>query len=247
MITKVDNNHIKAGRPLGHQNQEGSDYDRLFYPYLFEGGTANSEEVLAEVRQSTLEKCHKVVALRQAILDSSIDQIVEAGRAMERAFTVGGTLFAFGNGGSTTDAQDLVADLTSPPFEGYRPLPAIALTNDMAVITAVANDVGFENIFARQIIAFGRPGDIAFGISTSGSSTNVLAALRQAKKQEMLTVALVGYSGGKMGEDASVDFCLLTPGEHIPRIQEAQATVYHALLEVVWTLIIEARVRVAFS
>jgi len=218
------------------QSQEGSAYDRLFYPYLFEGGTASAEQVLAEVRRSTLEKCREVVALRQALLQSCADQIVEVGGAMARAFAGGGMLFAFGNGGSTTDAQDLVADLTNPPFEGLNPLPAVALTNDVAVITAVANDVGFENIFARQIIALGRPGDIAFGISTSGSSANVLAALRQGKRQGMLTVALVGYSGGKMAEDANVDFCLITPGEHIPRIQEAQATVYHALLEVVWTL-----------
>lgn len=219
------------------QSQEGSDYDRLFYPFLFEGGTASRDEVLAEVVHSTLEKCREVVALRQITLESCADSIVEAGRAMARAFAEGGTLYTFGNGGSATDAQDLVADLANPPLEGYSPLPAVALTNDVAVITAVANDVGFENVFARQIIALGRSGDIAFGITTSGSSDNVLAALRQAKRQGMLTIGLAGYGGGKMAQDAGIDFCLVTPGEHIPRIQEAQATVYHALLEVVWAAI----------
>ena len=114
-------------------------------------------------------------------------------------------------------------------------MPAIALTNDVAVVTAVANDVGVDNIFARQIIAFGRPGDIAFGISTSGNSTNVQAAFEQAKKQRMLTVGLAGYDGGNMARSAAVDYCIVAPSANIPRIQEAQATVYHTSLTSVWT------------
>src|SRR5690349_10165018 len=104
---------------------DGSEYDRLFYPFLFEGGKASAEEVLAQVRHSTLEKCREVVELRHATLEASRNQIVFAGRAMARAFARGATLFAFGNGGSTTDAQDLVADLLTPPFAGRLPLPAI--------------------------------------------------------------------------------------------------------------------------
>lgn len=217
-----------------NQNEEGSEYDRLFYPFLFEGGASNADEVLAQVRHSTLEKCLEVIALRRSTLEKSLDRIVAAGTAMARAFTSGATLFAFGNGGSTTDAQDLVADLTNPPLLNCTSLPAISLTNDIAVITAVANDVGFDNVFARQVIAFGRPGDIAFGITTSGASTNVLSALEQAKKQGLLTVGLAGYDGGGMARSPSVDYCIVTPSEHVPRIQEAQATVYHALLEVIW-------------
>ncbi len=98
----------------------------------------------------------------------------------------------------------------------------------------MGNDVGFDNVFARQVIAFGRPGDIAFGISTSGNSTNVLVALEQAKKQGLLTVGLSGYDGGQMGRSSAVDFCIVAPSDYIPRIQEAQATVYHALLEVIF-------------
>jgi D-sedoheptulose 7-phosphate isomerase len=213
---------------------EGSEYDRLFYPFLFEGGHACIDEVLAQLRHSTLEKCHEVVALRRATLERSREQIVAAGVAMAHAFAAGATLLAFGNGGSTTDAQDLVAELLDPPFADCQSLPAIALTNDIAVVTAVGNDVGFDNIFARQVIAFGRPGDIAFGISTSGNSVNVLVALEQAKKQGLLTVGLAGYDGGKMARSAGVDFCMVTPSDYIPRIQEAQATVYHALLEVIF-------------
>jgi D-sedoheptulose 7-phosphate isomerase len=216
---------------------EGSEYDRLFYPFLFEGGKANIEEVLAQVRHSTIEKCREVIDLRRATLNHSSEQIVAAGRAMARAFTNGATLLAFGNGGSTTDAQDMVTELLNPPFPDWLSLPAIALTNDIAVVTAVANDVGFDNVFARQVIAFGRTGDIALGISTSGNSSNVLVAFEQAKKQGLLTIGLAGYDGGKMMHTPAVDFCINAPSDHIPRIQEAQATVYHALLEVIHTLI----------
>jgi D-sedoheptulose 7-phosphate isomerase len=216
---------------------EGSEYDRLFYPFLFEGGKASIEDVLAQVRHSTLEKCHEVIALRKATQEHYGEQIIAAGRAMAAAFARGATLLAFGNGGSSTDGQDLVTELLNPPFPGLRPLPAIALTNDIAVVTAVANDVGFDNVFARQVIAFGRRGDIAVGISTSGNSSNVLAALEQAKKQGLLTIGLAGYDGGKMLHSAAVDFCIVSPSDHIPRIQEAQATAYHALFEVVHALL----------
>ena len=215
------------------RDSEGSEYDRLFYPFLFEGGKASIEDVLARVRHSTLEKCREVIALRRITLESSGEQIIAAGQAIARAFADGATLLAFGNGGSATDAQDLVAELLNPPFPDWLPLPAIALTNDIAVVTAVGNDVGFDNVFARQIIAFGRRGDIALGISTSGNSINVLVALEQAKKQGLLTVGLAGYDGGKMIRSKAVDFCINSPSDHIPRIQEAQATVYHALLEVI--------------
>jgi D-sedoheptulose 7-phosphate isomerase len=216
---------------------EGSEYDRLFYPFLFEGGKASVEDVLAQVRHSTLEKCREVIALRRAALAHSGTQIVRAGQAMAEAFSKGATLLAFGNGGSATDAQDIVTDLLNPPFPGWSPLPAIALTNDIAVVTAVGNDVGFDNVFARQVIAFGRRGDIALGISTSGNSINVLMAFEQARKQGMLTVGLAGYDGGKMQRSPLADFCITAPSDHIPRIQEAQATVYHALIEIIHSVL----------
>ena len=221
------------------ESEEGSEYDRLFYPFLFEGGKASIEDVLAQVRHSTLEKCREVLALRRATLERSGAHIVAAGQMMARAFANGATLLAFGNGGSTTDAQDMVTELLNPPMAFWSPLPAIALTNDIAVVTAVGNDVGFDNVFARQVIAFGRRGDIALGISTSGNSTNVLVALEQAKKQGLLTVGLAGYDGGKMMHSAAVDVCINSPSDHIPRIQEAQATAYHTLLEVIHAVLTE--------
>lgn len=217
----------------------GSEYDQLFYPFLFAGGEVSAEDVLAQVRHSTLAKCQEVVALRQATFASSQQAIVAAGQAMAHAFARGGTLFAFGNGGSATDAQDIVADLFQPPMPDGRPLPAVALTNDIAVITAVGNDVGFDNVFTRQIIALGRAGDIALGISTSGNSKNVLVALEQAKRQGLLTVGLAGYDGGKMARLEALDFCIVTPSDYIPRIQEAQATVYHVWLEIIQAVLSE--------
>jgi len=214
---------------------EGSEYERLLYPYLFEGDTTSAEDVLSQIHYSILEKCRETIALRRATLASSGEHIIAAARAMIQAFATGATLLAFGNGGSSTDVQDVVSELLQPPFPDFSPLPAIALTHDVAVITAVGNDVGFENIFARQIIAFGQRGDIALGVTTSGNSANMLMAFEQAKKQGLLTVALTGYDGGKMARSPSVDYCLISPGDHIPRIQESQATVYHSLLEMIFT------------
>ncbi len=218
---------------------EGSEYDRLFYPYLFEGGKASLEDVLEQVRHSTLEKCHEIIALRQATFERFREQIITAGQRMAQAFANGATLLAFGNGGSATDAQDLVTDLLNPPYASWQPLPAIALTNDIAVVTAVGNDVGFDNVFARQVIAYGHAGDIALGLSTSGTSTNILAAFEQAKKQGLLTIGLAGYEGGKMQHSSAVDACITAPSDHIPRIQEAHATIYHTLLEIIHTLLIK--------
>lgn len=216
---------------------KGSEYDRLFYPFLFAGGKASSEDVLAQVRHSTLEKCHEIVALRRATFDQGRDLIVSAGQLMARAFASGATLLAFGNGGSATDAQDLVTDLLNPPFPDWQPLPALSLTNDSAVMTAVGNDVGFDNIFARQVIAYGQRGDIALGFSTSGNSLNLLSAFEQAKKQGLVTIGITGYDGGKMLRSTAIDVCINAPSDHIPRIQEAQATIYHALLELIQALL----------
>jgi D-sedoheptulose 7-phosphate isomerase len=216
---------------------EGSEYDRLFYPFLFEGGKANIEDVLAQVRHSTIEKCHEIIALRRATFEHSGTQIVAAGQAMVQAFVGGATLLAFGNGGSATDAQDLVTELLNPPLPHWRALPAISLTNDIAVVTAVGNDVGFDNVFSRQVIAFGHKGDIALGFSTSGNSTNMLSAFEQARKQGLLTIGLTGYDGGKMLRSRAIDVCINVPSDHIPRIQEAHATIYHALLEIIHKLI----------
>jgi len=214
-------------------SSNGSEYDKLFYPFLFEGGKVDVKAVLRQVEQSTIQKCDEVIAIRKATMEHNSELIMSAGTAMAAAFSKGATLFAFGNGGSTTDAQDVVVDLLNPLYPDWTPLPAVALTNDVSVITAVGNDVGFENVFTRQVIALCRKDDVALGISTSGNSKNVVMALEQAKKQDMLTVGIAGYDGGEMARSRFVDFCLITPSDYVPRLQEAQATVYHTLLHVI--------------
>ncbi|MFD1051648.1 SIS domain-containing protein, partial [Kibdelosporangium lantanae] len=141
----------------------------------------------------------------------------------------GGRLLAFGNGGSSTDAQDLASLFLSP--SSPRPLPAFGLTNDIAVITALCNDIGFEVVFARQIAAFGRSHDIAVGLSTSGNSVNLLRAFDEANRLGMLTVGIAGYDGGKMAELDSIDYLFVVPSPSVHRIQEAQTTLYHLLWE----------------
>ncbi len=213
-----------------------ADFERQLYPFLYPaapGATGHLDAVLTEVRGSTLQKARDIAALRRALVEEYRDETVAAAEAMRVRFAGGGRLLAFGNGGSATDAQDAAADCMAPPGPGWQPLPALALTNDVGVVTAVGNDVGFENVFLRQIIALGRRGDIAVGFTTSGNSPNVLAALVEARRRGLLTVAFAGYDGGALARPGAVDHCFVARVEHVPRIQEGHATVWHAVLELV--------------
>jgi len=205
------------------------------YPFLYasEPTDAALEHALNEARSSTRQKCADVIALRRQLATEYTDQLVDAAAAMASAFEHGATLLAFGNGGSATDAQDAVADCLVPPMESWRSLPAIALCNDIGIVTGVANDVGFDSVFSRQIIALGRTGDIALGFSTSGSSANVIAGLSEARQRGMLCIALAGYDGGTLARSGVADHCFVARLEYVPRIQEGHATVWHALLELV--------------
>lgn len=226
----------------GDASQPASEYDRLFYPELFQGGQEDLDSLLESVRRSTIRKAEETIGLRRRLWQRDHGLLVETAKAMADAFARGAVLLALGNGGSSTDAQDLAAELSHPSFPGWRPLPALVLTHDVAAVTAIANDVGFDNIFVRQVIAFGRPGDIAFGISTSGNSANVLAGLVQAKRQGLLTIGLSGYEGGQMSRSSALDYCITVDNEHIPRIQEGQATVYHTLIALVQRVLAETAV-----
>jgi D-sedoheptulose 7-phosphate isomerase len=204
-------------------------FSDFLYPFMASQQARSLETVLAEVRGSTLQKAREIAGMRQAFITGREASLVAAARDLARAFARGGQLLTFGNGGSATDAQDLAADCLHP-LAGARPLPALSLTNDIGVVTAVGNDVGFENVYARQIIALGRPGDVALGFSTSGESPNLLAAFRQAQQQGLLTIGLAGYSGGKMAA-AGLDHCFVVNSTYVPRIQEVHATIYHTLWE----------------
>ncbi|GLX09546.1 SIS domain-containing protein [Microbispora sp. NBRC 16548] len=205
-----------------------SDIEAL-YPFLYSGST-DLDAVMTSVRESTVEKVDEIVTLRRTVLERDGERIAACAEAMAGAFAAGARLFAFGNGGSSTDAQD-VATLFMNPGGAARPLPAFALTADIAVVTALANDIGFEVVFARQLAASAFAGDIALGLSTSGNSRNLIAAFEEADRRGMLTVGLAGYGGGQMAELGTIDHLFVVPSASVHRIQEAQTTVYHALWE----------------
>jgi D-sedoheptulose 7-phosphate isomerase len=192
----------------------------FLYPFL-DSEESDLGSVLADVRASTLQKGADVVALRRAI---DVSEIARCAAVVRERLRRGGRLIAFGNGGSSTDAQDVAADCLALGW------PALALTNDVATVTAVGNDVGFDNVFARQLIALGRPDDVALAISTSGSSPNVVAGLEEGHRRGMLTVAITGYDGGRLAELDWLDHLFVVRSDYVPRLQEAHATIYHLLL-----------------
>jgi D-sedoheptulose 7-phosphate isomerase len=199
------------------------------YPFLYGDASAGADE-RDDIVRSTALKAEEIVGLRDSVLDRYAEPLAECAAAMAGAFERGARLLAFGNGGSSTDAQE-VARLFLHGSERGRPLAALALTADVAVVTALANDVGFEVVFARQIAAFGRTGDIAMGLSTSGNSANLVEAFDRARSQGLLTVGLAGYDGGRMAEIDTIDFLFTVPSSSVHRIQEAQTTIYHVLWE----------------
>ena len=159
--------------------------------------------------------------------DAHLDQVVAASVAMCRALASGRQVLAFGNGGSATDAQHLVAELVGRFDRERRSLPAIALTSDSAIVTAIANDYGYDRVFARQVEGLGREGDVAVGISTSGRSPNVQSALSVAKSLGLTTIALTGRDGGSIG--AIADIHVNIAESSTARVQEVHRTVLHAI------------------
>jgi len=199
------------------------------YPFLYAGQTDVSA-VLEQVRASTVAKALEVIELRRAVLAADGTRLADCARAMADRFAAGGRLLAFGNGGSATDAQQIVTTFLQPG-PGAVPLPALGLASDTSVLTALANDIGVDVIFARQVAAFGGKADIAVGLSTSGNSENLLRAFDEASRRGLLTIGIAGYEGGKMAELDSIDYLFVAPSSSVHRIQEAQTTMYHALWE----------------
>jgi D-sedoheptulose 7-phosphate isomerase len=204
------------------------------YPFLYPDqadGAGILAAVLESVRASTVAKAEEILRLRREVRDAAGPALVACAREMAARFERGGRLFAFGNGGSATDAQQLATLFLSPAASTARPLPALSLASDPAVLTALCNDIGVDVVFARQLGAFGTSADIAVALSTSGNSENLLCALTAASQRGMLTIGIAGYSGGKMAELDSIDYLFVAPSASVHRIQEAQTTMYHALWE----------------
>jgi D-sedoheptulose 7-phosphate isomerase len=157
--------------------------------------------------------------------------VVDAASVIIASLARGGKVLAFGNGGSAADAQHLAAELVGRFQRRRAALAAIALTTDTSVMTSVSNDFSFEQVFARQIEALGRPGDVALAISTSGGSANVVRALDAARERELVTVALTGRDGGAVGRAAAVH--VNVPSEIVARVQEVHRTLLHVICDLV--------------
>jgi D-sedoheptulose 7-phosphate isomerase len=226
-----DHRGLLEGRRGGPVHDAGA--SSFLYPFLDERED-DLEAVVADVRASVLMKAAEVCALRAQTLGEERDALLAAAAALRGALGRGGRLLALGNGGSATDAMDVAADFRAPPgASGWPARPALDLTEDTAILTAVANDIGVEAMFSRQVIAHGRPGDALLAITTSGGSANVIHALAEARRRELVTVALVGYDGGRIAAEGLADHVVVSRSQHIPRIQEAQASAYHVLRELV--------------
>ncbi|MCW2952866.1 MAG: Phosphoheptose isomerase-like protein [Conexibacter sp.] len=227
-----DHRGLLAGRATRSHHDSGA--SSFLYPFLDERED-DLEAVVADVRASVLMKAEEVSALRVQTLTEHHDELLAAAAMLRTRLDAGGRLLALGNGGSATDAMDVVADFHAP-FGGGPPRRALDLTEDAAILTAIANDIGTDAIFLRQVIAHARPGDALIALSTSGNSLSVLEALREARRRDVATIALVGYDGGRVAAEALADHVVVSRSEHIPRIQEAQATAYHALRALVESL-----------
>ncbi len=215
---------LLEGREIGPVHDTGA--SSFLYPFLSES-EADLEGVIEDVRASILMKAQEVGSLREQTLAEGGEALLAAADELRRARDAGARVLAMGNGGSATDAMDFVADLRAA---GLR---SIDLTEDASILTAIANDVGVEEIFQRQVIAYGRAGDIAVALSTSGNSANLIEALTEARRQRLTTLAFVGYDGGRIASERLTDHVVVTRSQHIPRIQEAQASGYHALVELI--------------
>jgi D-sedoheptulose 7-phosphate isomerase len=184
------------------------------------------------LQQIAATRIQENIALVHALLEDKLylATVWEVSEAMSGALVAGHKVLFFGNGGSAADAQHLAAELAGRFLADRRSLPGIALTTNTSALTAIGNDYSFEDVFARQVEGLGAAGDIAFGISTSGNSKNVLRAMEVAARKRMTTVGLSGR-GGKLA--AICDHCICIPSEQTPRIQEAQILTGHILCEIV--------------
>jgi D-sedoheptulose 7-phosphate isomerase len=220
---------LLEGRPARAVHDTGA--ASFLYPFLAEQ-EVDLDAVVADVRASVLMKARETTALREETILTHADVLAAAAADLRGRFAAGGRLLALGNGGSATDAMDAVADFRVP-LHGGPPRPALDLTEDAAILTAIANDIGTEALFARQVIAHARAGDALLALSTSGASPSVLAALAEARRREVRTIAMVGYDGGRILAEGLADHVVVARSEHIPRIQEAHAGAFHVLRELV--------------
>ncbi len=214
-------------------------FSRAFYPFLHEESTDDGR-LMEDLGFSLLEKARESVEVKTRFFTDNKEQVLAASLQLARAFHQGRKLLVCGNGGSATDAQHIAVEFMHPITVGRKALPAICLTNDMAMMTAVANDVGFNDVFSRQIIALGKDQDVLIGISTSGNSKNLVHAFATARQMQLTTIGFAGGDGGEMAElkvAGLLDYCLTVPTSSIHRIQETHVALYHIMWDMVHTFL----------
>ncbi len=220
-------------------NKTGTSANFL-YPFLH-GERQNVARMDEALLESVRQKADDSIRIKNEFFTQNASQIVEIARVIADAYEADGRLLTMGNGGSSCDAAHIAVEFLHPVTAGRPALTAINLVADMAMLTAVGNDVGFAHIFTRQIIAQGRKGDAVIGISTSGNSDNLLNAFVKAKEIGLVTIGLCGGDGGQMKLSSSVDYCLVVPSDSIHRIQECHVAIYHILWDLVHTLLADKR------
>jgi len=183
------------------------------------------------VKDAILRKARESADVKEQFFRAEADRIEALVRAMAARFSSGGRLYVMGNGGSATDAQHISVEFFHPIVEKRKPLPAIALTADQALLTAISNDRDFAKVFADQLRVLARPGDMALAVSTSGKSRNLVQALETARELGLLTIAFTGKDGGRLPDLA--EYCFIVPSFSIHRIQETHVTLYHILWDLV--------------
>lgn len=198
----------------------------FLYPFI-DAEEDDPSSLLADLAASALAKASESQALRRTTLEANADLLEAAAGESARRFGGGGRMFTFGNGGSCTDSSTLAGLFARPPVG--TPLPAWSLTADQAILTALGNDVGFDLVFARQLIARAKAGDIAVAMSTSGNSANLLTALAEAHRRGLYTIGFAGYDGGAFANNPNVDACLVVRSQSVHRIQESQALLGYRL------------------
>jgi D-sedoheptulose 7-phosphate isomerase len=209
---------------------------KALYPFLH-GAASDPAALDAALLHSIAEKARESRETNERFFAEHGPALIAAARSIAEAYRRGGRLFTMGNGGSSCDAAHVAVEFQHPITTGRPALTAINLAADIAIMSAVANDVGFEHVFVRQIVAQGRRGDVLFGISTSGSSANLIAAFAKAREMGLVTIGLAGGDGGRMKSCELLDHCLVVPSASIHRIQESHVTAYHVLWDLVHALL----------
>lgn len=206
------------------------------YPFLH-GRTQDAARLDAALLHSVEEKSADSRDTSARFFASEGAALVAAARVLAGVYRNGGRLFAMGNGGSSCDAAHVAVEFTHPVTAGRPALTAINLVADTAMLSAVGNDVGFEHVFVRQLVAQARAGDGLIGLSTSGSSPNLIAAFEKAREMRLLTIGFAGGDGGEMKRAGLIDHCLVVPSSSIHRIQECHVAAYHILWDLVHTIL----------